>query len=213
MPAGPVPGGACGRLVRPRTHASPRCTAAGHVCEAAGSGCKVQEAWPLWQPPMPALQLPETAPLVPWRARLPVSPPPPTRQCPPPACPAPCCRYQGHVSAALVLGGVDFRGPHLFTVYPHGSTDSLPFCTMGSGRCAGWRTDRIPAGIARRGLACCAFLLSHAALRGPGRAGRARLEAEEREAPASTHTAAAQRAAPTRPPLRPLAQPERDGGV
>lgn len=43
-------------------------------------------------------------------------------------------RYQGHVSAALVLGGVDFRGPHLFTVYPHGSTDSLPFCTMGSGR-------------------------------------------------------------------------------
>lgn len=42
-------------------------------------------------------------------------------------------RYQGHVSAALVLGGVDFTGPHLFTVYPHGSTDSLPFCTMGSG--------------------------------------------------------------------------------
>lgn len=25
-------------------------------------------------------------------------------------------RYQGHVSAALVLGGVDFKGPHLFTV-------------------------------------------------------------------------------------------------
>ena len=25
-------------------------------------------------------------------------------------------RYQGHVSAALVLGGVDFNGPHLFTV-------------------------------------------------------------------------------------------------
>ena len=48
----------------------------------------------------------------------------------PPAC---CRRYQGHVSAALVLGGVDFRGPHLFTVYPHGSTDSLPYCTMGSG--------------------------------------------------------------------------------
>ncbi|KAK9827911.1 hypothetical protein WJX74_008720 [Apatococcus lobatus] len=42
-------------------------------------------------------------------------------------------RYQGYVSAALVLGGVDFRGPHLFTVYPHGSTDALPFCTMGSG--------------------------------------------------------------------------------
>lgn len=42
-------------------------------------------------------------------------------------------KYQGHVSAALVLGGVDLNGPHLFTVYPHGSTDSLPFCTMGSG--------------------------------------------------------------------------------
>ncbi len=42
-------------------------------------------------------------------------------------------RYQGHVSAALVLGGVDLNGPHLFTVYPHGSTDSLPYATMGSG--------------------------------------------------------------------------------
>mmetsp|Transcript_18026 Transcript_18026/g.30815 ORF Transcript_18026/g.30815 Transcript_18026/m.30815 type:complete len:273 (-) Transcript_18026:594-1412(-) len=42
-------------------------------------------------------------------------------------------KYQGHVSAALVLGGVDMNGPHLFTVYPHGSTDSLPFATMGSG--------------------------------------------------------------------------------
>ena len=28
------------------------------------------------------------------------------------------CRYQGHVSAALVLGGVDVHGPHLFTVRP-----------------------------------------------------------------------------------------------
>ena len=26
------------------------------------------------------------------------------------------CRYQGQISAALVLGGVDFSGPHLFTV-------------------------------------------------------------------------------------------------
>eukprot|EP00884_Botryococcus_braunii_P010244 jgi/Botrbrau1/19220/Bobra.0077s0120.1 len=42
-------------------------------------------------------------------------------------------RYQGYVSAALVLGGVDVNGPHLFTVYPHGSTDSLPYATMGSG--------------------------------------------------------------------------------
>ena len=42
-------------------------------------------------------------------------------------------QYQGHVSAALVLGGVDVTGPKLYTVYPHGSTDSLPFATMGSG--------------------------------------------------------------------------------
>lgn len=42
-------------------------------------------------------------------------------------------QYQGYVSAALVLGGVDATGAHLFTIYPHGSSDSLPFCTMGSG--------------------------------------------------------------------------------
>ena len=44
--------------------------------------------------------------------------------------------YQGHVSAALVLGGVDCTGPSLYTVYPHGSTDSLPYVTMGSGSLA-----------------------------------------------------------------------------
>lgn len=45
-------------------------------------------------------------------------------------------RYQGHVSAALVLGGVDLTGAHLYTIYPHGSTDKLPFVTMGSGSLA-----------------------------------------------------------------------------
>ena len=45
-------------------------------------------------------------------------------------------KYQGYVSAALVLGGVDFNGPHLYTVYPHGSTDRLPYVTMGSGSLA-----------------------------------------------------------------------------
>jgi len=45
-------------------------------------------------------------------------------------------RYQGQVSAALVLGGVDCNGPSLYTVYPHGSTDSLPYVTMGSGSLA-----------------------------------------------------------------------------
>lgn len=45
-------------------------------------------------------------------------------------------RYQGHVGAACVLGGVDVTGPHLYSVYPHGSTDKLPFVTMGSGSLA-----------------------------------------------------------------------------
>ncbi|CAK9875422.1 unnamed protein product [Sphagnum jensenii] len=55
-------------------------------------------------------------------------------------------RYHGEVSAALVLGGVDLTGPHLHAhhtaclfhthVYPHGSVDTLPFVTMGSGSVA-----------------------------------------------------------------------------
>ncbi|PVG01258.1 putative 20S proteasome beta2 subunit [Serendipita vermifera] len=45
-------------------------------------------------------------------------------------------RYQGHIGAALVLGGVDDTGPNLFTVAPHGSTDKLPYVTMGSGSLA-----------------------------------------------------------------------------
>jgi len=45
-------------------------------------------------------------------------------------------KYQGYISAALVLGGVDINGPHLYTVYPHGSSDSLPYVTMGSGSLA-----------------------------------------------------------------------------
>ena len=57
-------------------------------------------------------------------------------------------RYQGHIGAALVLGGVDPTGPHLFTIHPHGSTDKLPYVTMGSGSLAamavfesGWKTN------------------------------------------------------------------------
>jgi len=45
-------------------------------------------------------------------------------------------KYQGQIGAALVLGGYDFNGPHLFTIYPHGSTDKLPYVTMGSGSLA-----------------------------------------------------------------------------
>lgn len=45
-------------------------------------------------------------------------------------------QYQGHISAALVLGGVDETGPHVYQIYPHGSTGKLPYTTMGSGSLA-----------------------------------------------------------------------------
>ncbi|KDR72478.1 hypothetical protein GALMADRAFT_252564 [Galerina marginata CBS 339.88] len=57
-------------------------------------------------------------------------------------------RHQGQIGAALVLGGVDATGPHLFTIHPHGSTDKLPYVTMGSGSLAamavfetGWKPN------------------------------------------------------------------------
>lgn len=57
-------------------------------------------------------------------------------------------RYQGHISAALVLGGCDISGPHVYQIYPHGSTGKLPYTTMGSGSLAamavfeqGWREN------------------------------------------------------------------------
>ncbi|KAK7254673.1 threonine-type endopeptidase [Aureococcus anophagefferens] len=45
-------------------------------------------------------------------------------------------KYQGHIGAALVLGGVDCTGPGLYQIYPHGSTSKLPYVTMGSGSLA-----------------------------------------------------------------------------
>ncbi|KAF2835770.1 N-terminal nucleophile aminohydrolase [Patellaria atrata CBS 101060] len=45
-------------------------------------------------------------------------------------------RYQGHIGAYLVVAGVDPTGYHLFTVHAHGSTDKLPYVTMGSGSLA-----------------------------------------------------------------------------
>jgi len=57
-------------------------------------------------------------------------------------------RYQGHIGAALVLGGVDNAGPHIYCIYPHGSTSKLPYVTMGSGSLAamavfesGWKPN------------------------------------------------------------------------
>lgn len=45
-------------------------------------------------------------------------------------------KYQGHIGAALILGGVDVHGPHLYSIHPHGSTQKLPYTTMGSGSLA-----------------------------------------------------------------------------
>ncbi len=63
-------------------------------------------------------------------------------------------RHQGQIGAALVLGGVDATGAHLFTIHPHGSTDKLPYVTMGSGSLAamavfesGWRPNLEVCGL------------------------------------------------------------------
>ncbi|XP_041666995.1 proteasome subunit beta type-10 [Cheilinus undulatus] len=45
-------------------------------------------------------------------------------------------RYQGHIGSSLIVGGVDVTGAHLYSIYPHGSYDKLPFVTMGSGAAA-----------------------------------------------------------------------------
>uniref|UniRef100_A0A2H8TGB6 Proteasome subunit beta type-7 n=1 Tax=Melanaphis sacchari TaxID=742174 RepID=A0A2H8TGB6_9HEMI len=45
-------------------------------------------------------------------------------------------KYMGYVSAALILGGIDNNGPHLYSIYPHGSIDKLPYISMGSGSMA-----------------------------------------------------------------------------
>ena len=36
----------------------------------------------------------------------------------------------------MIASGVDITGPSLYQIYPHGSTDRLPFTTMGSGSLA-----------------------------------------------------------------------------
>lgn len=45
-------------------------------------------------------------------------------------------QYQGHVGAALILGGYDKSGPVLTSIAPHGSTDTVSYITMGSGSLA-----------------------------------------------------------------------------
>jgi 20S proteasome subunit beta 2 len=64
------------------------------------------------------------------------------------------------------LGGVDATGPQLFTIHPYGSTDKLPYVTMGSGSLAamavfesGWRPNLEVRSPSRNEpnwcLACC----------------------------------------------------------
>ena len=36
----------------------------------------------------------------------------------------------------MIVGGVDKTGSHLHSIQPHGSSDTLPFVTMGSGSLA-----------------------------------------------------------------------------
>nr|XP_013010336.1 proteasome subunit beta type-10 isoform X2 [Cavia porcellus] len=43
-------------------------------------------------------------------------------------------RYQGHVGASLIVGGIDLNGPQLYNVHPHGSYSRLPFVALGSGQ-------------------------------------------------------------------------------
>jgi len=57
-------------------------------------------------------------------------------------------QYQGYIGAYLIVGGVDNTGKHLFTCWAAGSTDKLPYVTMGSGSLAalavmesGWKED------------------------------------------------------------------------
>lgn len=41
--------------------------------------------------------------------------------------------YLGQLGAALVLGGIDVNGVHLYSIHPHGYSASLDFTSLGSG--------------------------------------------------------------------------------
>lgn len=45
-------------------------------------------------------------------------------------------KYQGHIGASIITGGVDVQGPHLYSVHPHGSTSKIAFTALGSGQAA-----------------------------------------------------------------------------
>lgn len=57
-------------------------------------------------------------------------------------------QYDGHIGAALIVGGVDSTGAYIYSIAPHGSTDKLQYTAMGSGCLAaisvlerGWKPD------------------------------------------------------------------------
>jgi 20S proteasome subunit beta 2 len=44
--------------------------------------------------------------------------------------------YMGHIGAGIILGGIDVKGPQVWSIDPHGHTMALPFHTQGSGSVA-----------------------------------------------------------------------------
>ncbi len=87
-------------------------------------------------------------------------------------------RHQGHIGAHLVLGGVDPSGVHLFTVAAHGSTDKLPYVTMGSGSLAamavfesGWRANMSVSSACIQNYRRPGYLIYSASARGCYRVG------------------------------------------
>lgn len=47
-------------------------------------------------------------------------------------------QHQGHIEAALIVGGYDEWGPRVASIAPHGSTMAMPYLTMGSGSIAAY---------------------------------------------------------------------------
>ncbi|ABW98239.1 prsB7 (nucleomorph) [Hemiselmis andersenii] len=45
-------------------------------------------------------------------------------------------QHKGFLSAALIFGGFDFFGSNLFCIHPHGSSEKIPYISMGSGSLA-----------------------------------------------------------------------------
>jgi 20S proteasome subunit beta 2 len=44
--------------------------------------------------------------------------------------------YMGHIGAGIILGGIDVKGPQIWSIDPHGHTICMPFLTQGSGSLA-----------------------------------------------------------------------------